>query len=108
MNETEKLEIKDLLKEALEERSLEYKKKQNFYIRKRDFIDFFKNKISLIMLPILFIVISVLTYFVNLEKVSKIIIKEVEVERIVKVKNTNLIFTDLNKDIQEHYVNEKV
>ncbi|NQY21420.1 MAG: hypothetical protein HRT40_08925 [Campylobacteraceae bacterium] len=106
MNETEKLEIKDLLKEALEERSLEYKKKQKFYIRKRDFIDFFRNKISLIMLPILFVIISVLTYFVNLEKESKIVIREIEVERIVKIKNENLIFSDLNKEIQDNYVNE--
>lgn len=105
MNETEKLEVKGLLKQALEERSLEYRTNHNLQIRKRDFTDLFSNKIFLFIVPLFFIIV-ILFYFYDLEK--KTVDKEIEKVKIVKIKKQDLLFTDLKTNIQNKYIKKSI
>ena len=46
MNEQDKLEVKDLLKQALEERSKEYTNKKKFKIYRKELRDFLSIKLN--------------------------------------------------------------
>ena len=108
MNEIDKLEVKDLLKQALEERSLEYTSRKKFKISRKDFKDFFSNKLSRIIVPILLIITISTVYFSKNDFIIKEIIKERIVEKIVKVEfdKQTLVFTDLPMNIQNSFVSE--
>ena len=108
MNEIDKLEVKDLLKQALEERSLEYTSRKKFKVSRKDVKDFFSNKLSRIVVPTLLIISISSIYFSKNDFVTKEIIKEVIVEKIVKVEfdKQTLVFGDLPISIQNKYVNE--
>ena len=108
MNEQDKLEVKDLLKQALEERSKEYTNKKKFKIYRKDLRDFLSIKLNKIVIPIFLAIIIALTYQIqqNIIPQEIVTIKEVLVEKIVKEEfdKSTLVFDDLNKDLQATYV----
>jgi len=108
MNEQDKLEVKDLLKQALDERSKEYTNKKKFKIYRKDFRDFLSIKLNKIVIPIFLAIIIALTYQIQQNMLPKeiVTVKEVLVEKIVKEEfdKSTLGFHDLNEDLQAAYV----
>jgi len=110
MNEQDKIEVKDLLKQALEERSKEYTSKKKYKIYRKDVKDFFSTKLNKVILPLLSILIIYMAYELNIKEKQKIIeYKNIVVEKIVKEEfdKTSLVFEDLSTNLQNNYILKK-
>lgn len=100
MNTQDKQDIKELLKQALEERSSEYTKKRYFKLFRKDYKDFFSNKITIIFLPL--IVISYITIFMFIQNKNK---TNIEILNNT-ISKKELHFQDLPTSIQNKYILE--
>lgn len=100
MDNQDKQDIKELLKLALEERSSEYTNKKRFKIIRKDYKDFFSNKITIIFIP--FIILTYIIIFFLSEATTTANNNKIK-EHLTAAKK-ELLFSNLPKNIQSNYI----